>query len=233
MKLSFLAIVTSALMLCGALPVRAQSADPSGHWTGALAAQGQQFAFEIDIAKAATGGFAGAVTIPVQHISGLPLHVSVDGRSIQFYARRDQVFRGELSQDGKSIAGELAAEAMTLTYTLSRTGDAKLAGPVKSPAVTGALEGVWTGVVEPGGRSATVTLRIANHPDGTATGSLVNDSQGGLELPLAIVQDASRVTLSVTVLEGSFSGELTAAGELSGTWKEGEKTIPVTFTRVR
>ncbi|HEY7287239.1 MAG TPA: hypothetical protein VH497_17440 [Vicinamibacterales bacterium] len=233
MRLSFIAIVASALLMVCASPLRAQTTDPSGHWTGALEAQGQQFAFEIDIAKDAGGGFAGAVTIPVQHIKGLPLHVGVEGKSIQFYARRDQVFRGELSADGKSITGEFAAEAMTLTYTLTRTGDATVPGPAKSPAVTKALEGVWTGVVEPGGRSAAVTLTIANHPDGTATGLLVNDSQGGLQLPVTIVQDASRVALSVTVLDGTFTGELSAAGELSGMWKEGEKAIPVTFTRAR
>jgi hypothetical protein len=233
MKRAVFAVVMSAMMLAPGAQAWAQTPDPSGHWAGVLEAQGQQFAFDIDVAKNATGEFTGAVTIPVQGIMGLPLHVSVDGKSVQFYARRDQIFRGELSADGKSIAGEFSAETTTLTYRLTRTGDARLVGPATSPAVTSSLVGVWTGVVEPGGRSASVTLTIANHADGTSTGLLVNDSQGGLELPLTISQAASKVAMNVTVLDASFVGELGPAGDLTGTWKEGERTIPVTFTRAR
>jgi hypothetical protein len=226
------ALVTTLLMMTSASPASAQaSVDPTGHWTGVLEAQGQQFTFDIDFVKNAAGTFAGAVTIPAQHIKGLPLRVSVDGRSIQFYARRDQIFRGDFAADGKSISGEFAAEGMTLTYTLTRTGDSQFAGPAKSPGVTGALEGTWNGVVDPGGRSAPVTLTIANQPDGMSTGTLVNET--GLELPLTIAEAASRVTLTVTVLDASFSGELTAAGELAGMWTEGEKKISVTFKRVK
>jgi hypothetical protein len=217
--------------MASAPPASAQtSADPTGHWNGLLEAQGQQFTFDIDFVKDAAGAFAGAVTIPAQHLKELPLHVSVDGRSIQFYARRDQIFRGDFGADGKSIAGEFAAEGMTLTYTLTRTGDSQFTGPAKSPAVTSALEGTWNGVVDPGGRAASATLTIANQPDGMATGMLVNET--GLELPLTIAQTASKVTLTVTALDASFAGEL-SAGELTGTWTEGEKKIPVAFKKVR
>jgi hypothetical protein len=234
MKLALLTLLTSTSLIAAAPLLRAQTpVDPSGHWTGVLAAQGQQFGFEIDFAQSREGELAGAVTIPAQHIKGLPLHVTVDGKSIQFYARRDQIFRGEFAPDGKSIAGEFAAEMMTLTYTLTRAGESKLEGPAKSPAVSKALEGLWNGVVDPGGRASAVTLTIANHPDGSSTGTLVNVDQGGLELPVTIAQNASNVTLTVTVLDGSFAGELNAAGELAGTWKEGERAIPVTFTRAR
>ena len=234
MKLALLTLLTSASLIAAAPPLRAQTTvDPSGHWTGVLAAQGQQFGFEIDFVRSAGGELAGAVTIPAQHIKGLPLHVTLSGTSIQFYARRDQIFRGEFAPDGKSIAGEFAAEMMTLTYTLTRAGESKFEGPAKSPAVSKALEGLWNGVADPGGRASAVTLTIANHPDGTSTGTLVNVDQGGLELPVTIAQNASNVTLTVTVLDGSFTGELNAAGELAGTWKEGERAIPVTFKRAR
>ena len=232
MRSSVVAIVSSVVLVAFASPVRAQAAlDPSGHWNGVLEAQGQQFSFEIDFARNAQGELAGAVTIPVQHIKGLPLHVSVDGNSIQFYARRDQLFRGEASPDGKSISGEFSAEMMTLTYTLTRTGESRLEGPARSPSVSKALEGNWNGVVDPAGKATTVALRIANHADGTSTGSLINVDQGGLELPVTIAQQASGVVLRVTVLDASFTGELTSAGELAGTWKEGERSIPVTFRR--
>jgi len=232
MKASVVAIITSAAFLAFAPSLCAQApVDPSGHWNGVLEAQGQQFPFEIDFARNAQGELAGAVTIPVQHIKGLPLHVSVDGKSVQFYARRDQVFRGEVSPDGQTISGEFAAEMMTLTYMLTRTGESRFEGPARSPAVTKTLEGNWNGVVDPAGKATTVALRIANGADGTSTGSLINVDQGGLELPVTIAQQASKVVLTVTVLDASFSGELTASGELAGTWKEGERSIPVTFRR--
>lgn len=232
MRSSFVGMVSSIMLIAFASPARTQTAlDPSGHWNGVLEAQGQQFSFEIDFERNAQGELAGAVTIPVQHIKALPLHVSIDGNTIQFYARRDQVFRGEASPDGKSISGEFAAEMMTLTYKLTRTGESRLEAPARSPSVTKALEGTWNGVVDPAGKATNVGLKITNHTDGTSTGSLINVDQGGLELPVTIAQQASNVVLTVTVLDASFSGELTAAGDLAGTWKEGERSIPLTFRR--
>src|SRR5262245_57980306 len=96
------ALVTTLLLMMSAGAASAYpSVDPPGHWAGVLEAQGQQFTFDIDFMKNAAGAFTGAVTIPAQHIKGLPLRVAIDGRSIQFYARRDQIFRGDFAADGK------------------------------------------------------------------------------------------------------------------------------------
>jgi hypothetical protein len=234
MKLPFVIFVAFAWLVASGASLFAQTApDLSGHWTGALQAQGQQLVFEIDFIRTQSGDVAGAVSMPVQHIRNLPLHVAVDGRSIQFYARRDQVFRGEVAPDGASMSGEFAADSMTLAYTLTRTGDSTFEGPARSPAVTQALEGFWNGAVESDGRSRSVTLSIENHPDGTSTGTIVNVDQGGLELPVTITERAAQVTLTVTVLDASFAGALTETGVLTGAWKEGERSIPVIFRRAK
>jgi hypothetical protein len=105
-----------------------------------------------------------------------------------------------------------------------------VAPPLTSAPIGKDLEGTWTSTVEDTGNH--VALTLTNHADGTATGHLVNLSEGGLTIPVAIRQAGSSVTFETTVVAGSFSGALNAAGtELAGTWKEGTVSKPITFRK--
>jgi hypothetical protein len=65
-----------------------------------------------------------------------------------------------------------------------------------------------------------------------AIGSLVNLTEGGLELPLAIEETADGVLLRTAPLDSSFSGTLsTDAGILDGTFRQGAQSVPVTFQK--
>lgn len=237
MKLSHRIVIVAAFCFVSTASARAQAVvDPSGHWRGELQAPGMTVAFEVDFAKNAAGGYAGAVSIPSQRLKGLPLtKITVDGRSIAFQARADQPLTGTLSDDGTSIAGDFLMMGSSVPFVLTRSGEARLEAPPRSARITTALEGVWDATLVADGMPLRLTMTLANLPDGTATGRVVNLDEGGLEIPLTVTQTGSSVKLDFSVIAGaSFSGTLDAAGtELAGTYSQDEKTAPLSFHRVR
>jgi hypothetical protein len=228
-------IVVTALLV-SAPPARAQAlADPSGHWEGSIRIPGRELTFEVDLVRNGKGELSGTTNNPAEHIKGLPLRsVVVEGRSVSFNARRDQPLTGTLSADGQSMFGDATVSGYVLPFSLRRTGDAVIAVPARSAPIGKALEGTWNAAIDENGVTTRFVLTMTNDADGTATGRLVSLDEGELEIPLAITQQASSVTLVATVLVGSFSGALNSEGtELAGTWNEGPVVVPVTFRRAR
>jgi hypothetical protein len=218
-------------LFSGSSSLRAQTAvDPSGHWEGKIEVPGMDVPVEVDFTKSA-GAYAGTVGMPGQKLKGLPLvKVAVDGKTITFAIRTDQTMTGDLSDDGKTMSGTFAGAGGSVPFILNRTGDARVAPPVTSAPIGKDLEGTWTTTVEDTGNR--VALTLTNHANGTATGSLVNLSEGGLQIPIRFTQNGSSVTFTTTVVDGSFAGTLNAAGtELTGTWKEGTTTKAIVFRK--
>jgi hypothetical protein len=225
-------LLAAALTVWLAAPARAQaSVDPSGHWEGAIDAQGSELRFELDLMHGDKGSLQGTVNVPSEHLKGIRLQkVAVEGRTIGFYARRDQPFGGSLSTDGRSMTGEYSVEGFSMPFSLTRTGDAVVEPPLTSRPITQALEGSWSGTLQGSGLSLRITLTMTNQPDGTAIGRVVNLDEGGIEIPVVITQDDARVTLQAGI--GSFSGVLNTGGtELSGTWSQGDASLPLLFRR--
>src|SRR5215471_17325185 len=224
-------LLAAAITVALAAPLAAQpGADPSGHWEGALQAPAMEVPFAIDLAKNDQGQLAGTLSLPAEHISGLPLlKVAVDGAAVSFYARADQPLNGALSADGTTITGDYFAEGTTVPFSLTRRGAAKIDPPVTGPAIAAALEGTWKAVIATNGLEVHVVLTLANREDGRSIASLENLDQGGLRLPLAVGQNGASVTLTSSVVPSSFTGGLNNAGELAGTFSQGNLSIPVTF----
>ena len=77
-----------------------------------------------------------------------------------------------------------------------------------------------------------LVLTLSNRPDGTSTGSIVNLDEGGLQLPVTIAGDASKLVLEMTVIGGTYAGTLNADNaELVGTYSQAEQSVPLTFRR--
>ncbi len=137
---------------------------------------------------------------------------------------------GDISDDGKTMSGTFAGAGGSVPFIATRIGDARVASPVTSAPIGKDLEGTWTTTVEDTGNH--VVLTLTNQADGTATGSLVNQTEGGLQIPVRVTQNGASVTFAATVLDGSFSGALNATGtELAGTWKEGAVSKAITFRK--
>ena len=226
--------LVAALLLVSAPIARAQiPADPSGHWAGSIQIPGREVIFELDLVKNGDGRLVGTMNSPAEHIKGLPLRaVAVEGRSISFDARRDQPLRGTLSADGTSVSGDATVGGYVLPFSMSRTGDAEIIEPARGAPIGKELEGTWNGTLSAGEKSVRVVLRMANQPDGTSTGRLVNLDEGEQEIPVAITQQASRVIVASRFGDGSFSGALNSEGtELTGSWTQGPLVMPATFKR--
>ncbi|HMB81563.1 MAG TPA: hypothetical protein VKI43_15900 [Vicinamibacterales bacterium] len=229
-------LLAAALLLASSSSLRAQTAvDPSGHWEGSIQpGPNMVMKIEVDLTKNGSGALAGTFGQPEQGVKGLPLStVAVSGGAVRFVLKAGPeaaTFQGTLSADGKSISGEAAQGAMSMPFSLTRTGDARVAPAPKSAAISKELEGTWNGTLSAEGREERLVLKLANQADGTATGTIVDLDGSNVEIPVAITQKASAVTIDVTSVGGSFSAILNA-GEMAGTWTQGPVALPVTFRR--
>jgi hypothetical protein len=234
MHRSLPAVVAVVLFLVSVPFARAQArVDPSGHWKGSILIPGMDLIFELDLARNGNGEFVGTVSNPAEHIKGLPLRaVVVDGMSVRFDARRDQPLNGTLSADGKSMSGDATLSGYVLPFTLTRTGDAEILAPARSAPISKELEGTWNGTLDANGTSMHFVLTMANQAGGTATARVISLDEGELEVPLVVTQEGSSVVLRDDVIPSSFAGTLNAEGtELTGTFKQGSATLPMTFRR--
>jgi hypothetical protein len=228
----------AALLLLPARPLLAQTAvDPSGHWEGPIQVPQMEVKIEIDLAKNSKGELAGTFGNPGEKLKGLPLaNVAVDGRAVTFELKAGSgggTFHGEILAGGKSMSGSFVAKEGTVPFSLTRTGDAQIEAPPKSAPIGKEMEGTWNGAFDVDGVQMRVVLKMSNQPDGTSTGSIASIDEGGIEVPVAIVQKAANLTFIVKMTGGSYSGTLNAAGtELAGTYTTGQGIArPLTLRR--
>jgi hypothetical protein len=229
-------LLLAALLLVPAPSLLAQTAaDPSGHWEGAVNAPNMEVTIEIDLERNGKGELAGTFGNPAQRLKGLPLaNLAAEGRSLTFQVKGsapgERVFKGTLSADGTSISGEYTQGGFSMPFSVTRTGDPRIAAPASSAPIGKELEGTWNGTLDVNGVQRRLVLTMANRPDGTATGNFVNVDEG-LEIPItSIAQKASSVTLDVNTVGVSYAGALNSDGtELAGTLTQGSTVLPLTF----
>ena len=230
------ALIIAASFVAASTPAHAQqSSDPSGHWQGALQTPSMQVPFDLDLAKDASDRLSGTLSVPAQKIKGLPLtKVEIDGTALSFQARSDQPFTGTLSDDRQSITGEFLISGNSLPFTLTRTGAAQIEAPRKSAALSRQLEGTWTATLIVEGMPHRLVMTLVNHADGSASGRIVNEGEGGLELPIAIVAHGAAVTIETLPVASTVTATLNENGtELDGTIAQGSATAHVTFRRLK
>ena len=227
----------AALLLLPLASLPAQlPADPSGHWEGAIQAPNMDVTIEVDLAKNTKGELAGTANIPAQNLKGLSLaNFAEKGRSVGFQikgAPGERVFSGVLSADGKSISGDYTQLGYTMPFTLTRTGEPGNEARARSAPVAKELEGTWNATLAANGTERQLVLTLSNQPDGTADGNILNVEEG-LEIPIDVItQKASRLTLDMKAIGGSYAGTLDAQGtELAGTFTQGSIALPLTFRR--
>lgn len=212
--------------------LEAQPAAASGHWEGSFSGPSGEVAVQLDLALNSGGMLVG--TLSTGEIRGIPIsNLSADGRMVRFeIPSAGARFSGTLGADDRSITGEFVNGAGAAPAMLTRTGDARLAAGIKSPPIGRELEGTWNGILEVEGRRKRLVLRMHNQPDGTANGVIVSVDDGEIELPVALTQQGSAVTVEIRMNGGRFAATLNNAGnELAGTYSERNVQLPLTFTR--
>jgi hypothetical protein len=237
-------LLAVSLLVVPASSLFAQTAaDPSGHWTGAIhvppfnGAGSREVAIEVDLTKNAAGAPAATFSQPAQSITGLPLaNVAFDGTMVSFELKTGSgggIFRGTLADAG-SIAGEFTTNegGYAVPFNLTRTGDAKVAAAPKSAPIGKELEGTWHATIEAEGKKERLVLTMANRPDGTAAGTIVDLDGSNVEIPVGLRQKDSSLTVEVAAVGALYVAELKGDAELVGTWKQESVALPVSFKRV-
>jgi uncharacterized protein len=208
------------------------AAPPSGHWVGSIEV-GPGISVEVDLGRQGDL-WRGTISIPSQGTKGIPLSdLVVKSPSVGFAikgAPGDPRFKGELSQDGKTIAGTFSQGGGDVPLTLAWKGDAQFDTAKKNAAVSKALLGTWEGALDIQGKTLRLVLTLDNGPDG-ATGKLVSLDQNNFEMPVTtIVEEGPRLKLTISMVSGGFDGELKGS-EIAGTWTQGPGSLPLTFKR--
>ncbi len=231
-----LLLVTSILLGSVSSLLAQTPVDPSGRWEGTIHAPNIDVVIGIDLAADSKGQITGTFAQPSEGIKGLPLsEVAVNGQSIRLLLKPGTgggTFNGTLSADGKTIAGDfvMAEGGYAVPFSLTRTGASSIMPAPKSPPIAKELEGSWHGTLEAGGRQMRMVVKMANQPDGTATGTVVSVDGTGVEIPIAIAQKGSAVALDVATVGASYSGVLNAAlTEMTGTWTQRGMALPLTL----
>jgi hypothetical protein len=234
-------IIVASLLLAPAPSLFAQTTvDPSGHWAGAIhvpaynGASAREIGIDVDIARTAAGDLEATFSQPAQNIKGLPLgKVSLDGVSLSFELKANGggLFKGTVV-DAKKISGEFITTqgGFAIPFDLARTGDAQVQAAPRSAAIGKDLEGTWNGTIAVDGKKERLVLKMANQQDGTATGTIQDLDGSNLEIPIAMTQQGTTLTIDVAAVNAAFTAVLTG-GELAGTWTQGGLALPLTFTR--
>ena len=205
----------------------------SGHWEGAVTVQGKELRIEVDLLNKASN-WVGTAAFPDMNAKGLVLSpITVQGEAVTFSVKGapgDPTFKGTLSKDSKTLAGDFTQGPVSGTFTLAWKGEAKYEAPPKNAALGKEFEGAWEGTLEVSGMALRLTLNLTNQ-DGGATGMLVSIDQGGAQIPLSsIVQTGAHLKFTVPAVGGEYDGDL-KDGQLTGTWTQGPGTLPLTFKR--
>lgn len=223
--------VAAVILLLSARWLAAQQGAPAGHWEGSFSGPNGRVAVQVDLSVNTQGTLVGLLA--TGDVQGVPLsQVAVDGRIVRFEIPSASArFSGTLADDNQSIAGEFINPAGAAPSILTRTGDARVAAPLKSARVGSELEGNWTGILEVEGRKKRLVLKMINQPDGTSVGTIVSVDDGSIELPVIVAQNGRNLRVEVKLNGGVYVSSLTDANELAGTYTESGIEFPLTFHR--
>jgi len=209
----------------------AQPAAAVGHWEGSFSGPNGPVAVQVDLSVNAQGTLVGMLA--AGEVQGVPVaNLAVEDRVVRFdIPSASARFSGTLAADDQSIAGEFVNQAGAAPSVLTRTGEARVAAPIKSARVGGEFEGSWNGILEVDGRKKRLVLKMVNQPDGSSVGTIISLDDGSIELPVTVAQNGRTLRVEVKLNGGVYVSNLTDSNELAGTYTESGIEFPLTFHR--
>ena len=214
-----------------------QQPSAAGRWEGSIQVPNREVGIVVDLAKDEKGEWIGSLDLPAQGAKGSPLsNISVKDSAVGFQLPGipgTPAFQGKLSVDGKSISGDFAHAGKTFPFQLKRTGDAQVTIVPKSTPVTKQMEGTWEGVLDTGGHTLRLVLKLSTAAGGAAVGTIDSVDQNAKDIALnTITQKGSSLHFDIRAINGSYDGNLNKDGtELMGEWTQAGVSLPLTFKR--
>jgi hypothetical protein len=240
-----LLILLTALALTAAIGSSnaAAQGQPSAaaHWEGPVDVAGTPLEIVVDLSRTPSGNWVGQIAIPAQSLKEYPLAaVKVEGSTVSFEMRGlpgTPTLKGKVSEDGKTLTGEMAQGGQTFPFKLTRKGDSEIkvvAVAAEDKGTAGpSIEGVWQGLLDTGGPSLKLIIKFSKAADGTLTGSLDSPDQQRSDMPInTITRKGDTVHFEMKYIGAVFDGKLNKdASEMSGTWDQGGASFPLLLKR--
>jgi hypothetical protein len=222
-------------LVSGAVAGFAQNApNAAGHWQGKIQIPDHELGVTVDLARNAKGAWIGSMSVLGSTSIDVPLSgIVIDGSAVRFSAPLPQQskFEGRLSADAASLSGTASSAAGEAPFQMTRSGEANVKVPPRSSVLSKEFEGSWEGVLESGGKSRRIGLRISAAADGTATAVLIVIEQGNLEIPVSTVTIRDQeLQLAAPAVSGSYRGTL-ANGQITGEWAQGGNHLALVFKK--
>lgn len=118
-----LAAILLLALTVGAMPVLAE-ATLAGHWEGAIEIPGTKLGVDLDFKAGEGGAWTGDISIPLQKAKDLPLtNIQQTGAAVSFEIQGvpgSPTFKGTLSEDGETLAGDFSQGGGTFPFSLKR-----------------------------------------------------------------------------------------------------------------
>jgi hypothetical protein len=242
-RLLILAALALAATGSALLSAAEAAATIAGYWAGTLTTPRGDLALSVEWTAAGEGKWKGTVDCPKQGVRGFTFdNTKISGVAVDFVLSGlpgDPAFNGQLSADGKSIAGEAVANGGSTPFRLERTEKpAPQIDPHAVPAKGEPGKGVagkWRGGIKPvPGVELRLDLEATAHADGKLSGDVISLDQGSPRLAIdSLTEKEGAVQFEVPQVRGSFTGKLNADGsELAGEWTQGNRTTVLVFKRL-
>ena len=209
---------------------------PDGHWEGALTVDNRQVGLTLDLAKNGKSEWVASMGMPSENAIGLVVKdLAVSGKSVKFMAVELQMSIVDLTlgPDGK-LAGTISSPRGSLPIEFKRTGEAKVALPSASPAVSKELEGDWEGSLQgPDGALHPLVFHFKNLPDKTVAATMDSPDRNAMGMPVNDVrQTGQKVEFGLKIAQSSFQGSLNKEGtELALQMINEAGSLPVTLRK--
>ena len=220
----------SALLL-GAECLFAQTSTPAGHWQGSIQIPNHELGVTVDLAPDA-GKWNGSMTVLNSTAVNVPLEdLDVERNTVRFVARLPEHATFEAKMIGDSMSGTATNDEGSAPLQLKREGAPHVSVPPPSSVLPKEFAGDWEGIVRSSGHR--LHLQLASAADGVAHATLISIDQSSTAIPINTVTfSGKRLELESRSVSGTFDGMMTAKGEITGEWSQGQQRVSVHFRRV-
>ncbi len=241
---AFRAVMMAALACGLTLAQDPASQTATGRWRGSIEIPGQQLGVIVDLVRAGDD-WKGSIDIPSQGARNAPLSgVAVVDRAVSFALEGlpgDPLFRGKLSDDGKTLSGVFRQGPGQFPFRLTRqegVAEADL-GPNQPsrPSVEGVpgegFAGVWLGDIEGGAVQLRLLVRLAQDGEGRWSGSIDSLDQGAAGLKIADIEIKNDLLrFSMARPPAAYEGLLAPDGSsINGLWSQNGAEMPLVLHR--
>ena len=220
---------------------KAALASMQGNWEGVLTAQQTHLRLVLKIFKTNDTYRAvidsvdqGAKDIPIARLSARrnSIHAELPALNADYQAA--------LNADGTEMSGKWKQLKGSFPLRLKKTTEADhvaeaMAADEYAPRPDSDLQGAWEGALKVGNSELRLVLRIAEPMAGTFHAQMDSVDQGARNLPVTLLTyQKPAIRFEMTAINGAFAGSLNDRDDqMTGTWTQMGKKLPLTFQRAR